>query len=162
MFAILRQNHLLRQGTEHRFFPKTQGRKTNPNPNFMVRISSGGVGVFHVKGWGRKSLVCPSKPGKSNFLGGIFRDFAGVSLECPKSLRKKVCVQFSFPKNTVFTTLIFLSKLLPLAFNPSAPLGLQASAWQGHQHQASTSLASIHRPNPCGPSERRGTRRKQH
>ena len=32
-----------------------QGRKRNPNPNFLVRIFSGGVGVFHVKGWGPKS-----------------------------------------------------------------------------------------------------------
>ena len=32
-----------------------QGRNRNPNPNFLVRISSGGVGVFHVKGWGHIS-----------------------------------------------------------------------------------------------------------
>ena len=74
-----------------------QGRKRNPNPNFLVRIFSGGVGVFHVKGWGPKSSVCRSKPGKSNFSGGISRDFAGFSRRCPRSLRKKVCVQFSSP-----------------------------------------------------------------
>ena len=66
-----------------------QGRKRNPNPNFLVRIFSGGVGVFHVNGWGPKSSIRPSKPGKSNFLGGISRDFAGMSRKCPKSLRKK-------------------------------------------------------------------------
>ena len=66
-----------------------QARKTNPNLNFWARIFSGGVGVFHTKGWGPKSSVCPSKPGKSNFLGGISRDFAGISRGCPKSLRKK-------------------------------------------------------------------------
>ena len=66
-----------------------QARERNPNPNFLVRIFSGGVGVFHVKGWGPKSLICPSKPEKSNFFGGISRDFAGISRKCPKSLRKK-------------------------------------------------------------------------
>ena len=66
-----------------------QARKKNPNPNFLVRIFSSGVGVFHMNGWGPKSSIRPSKPGKSNFLGGISRDFAGISRGCPKSLRKK-------------------------------------------------------------------------
>ena len=56
-----------------------QVRKRNQNPNFLVRIFSSGVQVFHVKGWGPKSSVCPSKTGKSNVLGGISRDFAGIS-----------------------------------------------------------------------------------
>ena len=58
-----------------------QARKRNPNPSFWVRISSGGVGVFHVKGRGPKSSVCPSKPAKSNFLRyipGFCRDIRGV------------------------------------------------------------------------------------
>ena len=42
-----------------------------------------------MKGWGPKSSIWPSKPGKSNFFGGISRDFAGISRGCPKSLRKK-------------------------------------------------------------------------
>ena len=29
-----------------------QERKRNPKPNFLIQIFSGGVGVFHVKGWG--------------------------------------------------------------------------------------------------------------
>ena len=66
-----------------------QGGKRNPNPNFLVRIFSSGVGVFHANGWGPKSSIRPSKPGKSNFLGGISRDFAGISRGRPKSLRKK-------------------------------------------------------------------------
>ena len=68
---------------------KIQARKKNPNLNFWVRIFSGGVGVFHVKGWGPKSSVCPSKPRESNFFGGISRDFAGISRKRPKSLRKQ-------------------------------------------------------------------------
>ena len=51
------------------------GKKRSTNPNFWVRISSGGVGVFHVKGWRPKSSVCPSKPRETKFLGGIFRDY---------------------------------------------------------------------------------------
>ena len=42
-----------------------------------------------MKGWGPKSSMRPSKPGKSNFFGGISRDLAGISRKCPKSLRKK-------------------------------------------------------------------------
>ena len=76
-----------------------QERKRNPNPNFLVRIFSSGVGVFHVNGWGPKSSICPSKPGKSNFLGGISRDFAGISRGCPKSLRKKSLCSISGPHN---------------------------------------------------------------
>ena len=33
-----------------------QARKRNPNQNFWVRISSGGVGVFHVRGLGAKKF----------------------------------------------------------------------------------------------------------
>ena len=65
-----------------------QARKTS-KPELSSSIFSGGVGVFHVHGWGPKNSVCPSKPGESNFLGGIFRDFAGISRRRPKSLRKK-------------------------------------------------------------------------
>ena len=31
-----------------------------------------------MKGWGPKRSVCPSKPGKPNFFGGISWDFAGI------------------------------------------------------------------------------------
>ena len=82
-------------------FPKNQAWKTNPNLNFWARISSSGVVVFHTKGLGPKSSVCPSKKtGKSNYFGGISRNFAGISRGRPKSLRKKVWVQFSFPKKS--------------------------------------------------------------
>ena len=48
-----------------------------------------------MNGWGPKSSVCPSKPGKSNFFGGISWDFVGISRRCPKSLRKKsLCSSF--------------------------------------------------------------------
>ena len=83
-----------------------QGRKRNPNTNFLVRILSGGVGVFHVKGWGPKSSGCPSKPREIKLFGGIFRDFAGTSRACSKSLRKKVCVHFSFPTLRLSSDLI--------------------------------------------------------
>ena len=68
---------------------KTQGRKTKPNPNFLVRISSGGVGVFHVKGWGPKSSVCPSKHRETKLFGWISRDFARDILGVPEKFEKK-------------------------------------------------------------------------
>ena len=78
-----------------RFF---QARKKNPNLNFWVRIFSGGMGVFHVKGWGPKSSVCPSKPRESNFFGGKSRDFAGISRQKARKVwEKNVWVQFSSP-----------------------------------------------------------------
>ena len=61
---------------------------------FLVRISSGGVGVFHVKGWGPKGSVRPSKPRESKLFGGIF---AGISRGCPKKVRKKGFVFSSRP-----------------------------------------------------------------
>ena len=52
-----------------------QTRKRSTNPNFLVWISSGGVGVFHVNGWGPKSSVCLSKPREPKLLGRISRAF---------------------------------------------------------------------------------------
>ena len=50
-----------------------------------------------MKGWGPRSLVCPSnsKPRETKLFGRLSRDFAA---EKSKGLRKKVRVQFSFPK----------------------------------------------------------------
>ena len=84
--------------------------KRNPNPNFWVWISSGGMAVFHVKGWGPKSSVCPSKPGKPNFFAGYPRIFAGISRGCPKSLRKKVRVQFLAPKFSVIQDEFYMQR----------------------------------------------------
>ena len=40
------------------------GTKKEPKPKLLSPdIFSGGVGVFHVKEWGPKSSVCPSKAG---------------------------------------------------------------------------------------------------
>ena len=65
-------------------------------------------------GGGQKSSVCPSKPGKSNFFGGISRDFAGISRRCPKSLRKKKFVFNYRPlQNGPFGTSLFDSNIPP-------------------------------------------------
>ena len=93
-------------------------QKARTNPNFWVRISSGGVGVFHVKGWGSKSSACPSKPRRTKLFGGMPWDLAGISGGCPKCLRKNVCVQFSSPN--------FKTRMVPRFFKPtrkSAVLG---------------------------------------
>ena len=50
-----------------------------------------------MNGWGPKSSIRPSKPGKSNFLGGVSGDFDGISRGCPKSLRKKSSCSISVP-----------------------------------------------------------------
>ena len=52
----------------------TQARKRSINPNVSVRISSGGVRVFHMKGGeGTKTLYAPRNPGKPNLWAGCPR-----------------------------------------------------------------------------------------
>ena len=48
---------------------KSGKTKEHKLKNSGIWISSGGVGVFHVKGWGPKSLICPSKPMASQTIG---------------------------------------------------------------------------------------------
>ena len=64
--------------------PLTSGTKKEPKPKlFGPDIFGWGEGL--PREWvGPKSSVCPSKPGKSNFFGGISRDFAGISRRCRK------------------------------------------------------------------------------
>ena len=73
------------------------GEKKEPKPELFVRISSVGVGVFHVKGWGPKNPVCPSKPRETKLFGGISPGILpGYPGGCPKSFRQKIdtiCVQ---------------------------------------------------------------------
>ena len=60
-----------------------QARRRSPETNFWVWICSGRVGSFHVKGWGSKSLVCPSKFGETKLFGVVSRqdcrDIPGVT-----------------------------------------------------------------------------------
>ena len=63
-----RPGHPVKHRLIHR--EDNQARKRNPNPNFWVRISSGGVGVFHLKGWGPKVQYVPQNHGNQTFLAG--------------------------------------------------------------------------------------------
>ena len=72
-----------------------QARKKSTNQNFRVRIFTCGVGVFHVKGWGPKRSACPSKPGKSIFLGRDIPGFGWDILAVPEKFEKKKFV-FNF------------------------------------------------------------------
>ena len=76
-------------------------KEKSTNPNFWVRIFTGGVGVFHMKGWGQKSSVHPSKPGRSNFFGGISEILLGYPGSVRKVWEKKVCVQFLSQRNYI-------------------------------------------------------------
>ena len=77
-------------------FPIYQARKKSTNPNFWVRIFSGGVRVFYMKGWGPKSSVCPWRPGNSNFFAGISREFCWDVPELPEKFdnKKSLCSFF--------------------------------------------------------------------
>ena len=65
------------------------GKKKDPNPNFLVWMSSGGVGVFDVKGVGAKSSICPLKSRETKLFGGISRDFARDIPRAPEKFEKK-------------------------------------------------------------------------
>ena len=77
-------------------------RKGTRTQTFVTREAttlnlSAGLGCTEVESWTPARSTspnscstgpAPSKSGKSNLLGGISRDFAGISQRCPKSLRK--------------------------------------------------------------------------
>ena len=105
------------------------GKKKEPKPKLLVRIPSGGVGVFHVKGWGPKSSVCPSNPSETKIFGRMSRDFCRDIPGVPEKFEKKKFVfnshrltflsfgnQFNFPitQDICYTGLagIILCKLL--------------------------------------------------
>ena len=80
---------------------KISGTAKEPKPKLLsLDIFRWGRGHPR-EGVGPKSSVGPSKPGKLDILGGISRDFAGISQRRPKSLKKKVCVQFFGPYNSL-------------------------------------------------------------
>ena len=81
--------------------PSLRQEKGTQTQLFLVWISSGGAGVFRVKGWGPKSSVCPLKTRETKFFGGISWDFAGISRKCPKSLRKKRLCSIFVPQSRV-------------------------------------------------------------
>ena len=58
--------------------------KRNPDPSFCSGYLRVGVGGLPCEGVGLKSSVCPSKPGKSNFLAG----YPGILLGYPGGARK--------------------------------------------------------------------------
>ena len=71
-----------------------EARKRSANSNCWVRLSSGRLGVWHVKGRGVKKFggMWPRVrwgQGGASFLVGFPRTFARVSWSCPESLRKK-------------------------------------------------------------------------
>ena len=79
-----------------------KARKRNPNLNFLVRMFSGGVGVFHVKGWGPKKFGLSLKTRETKLF---WRDLPGCCRDIPEVPKKfeikKVCVQFCARKYVV-------------------------------------------------------------
>ena len=85
-FDAIRQSS---RGTNFR--PLFQARKTQTQTSWSG-YPLVGWGVKNVKGWGPKSSVCPSKPGKPNFLGrmpGILPGYPRVARKVWKN--KSLC-----------------------------------------------------------------------
>ena len=78
-------------------FSLGQGRKGTQTQTFCSRYFPVGWGSSTRRGGGQKVRYVPRNTGKSNFLGGISQDFAGISRRCPKSLRNKSLCSIPFP-----------------------------------------------------------------
>ena len=92
----LRKNGLTSLFKEFRAFKESDTKKEHKSKLLSPDIFWWGGGLPR-EGVGAKSSLCPSKPRKSIFFGGISRDFAGVSRRCPKSLRKNSLRSFFDP-----------------------------------------------------------------
>ena len=75
----------------------TQVSKRNSDPNFLVRISSGGVGVFHVKGWGPNTFGMSFET-QVHVTGRVWRDIPGYRWRdipgVPEKFERKMCSIF--------------------------------------------------------------------
>ena len=74
-----------------------QGRKRNPNPNFLAWISSGGVGGLRREGVGGQKCGIFSRPRETKLFGGISLDFCRDILRTPEKFEKKMFVFNSRP-----------------------------------------------------------------
>ena len=70
---------------------------TGTKKEHKLRMSCGGVGVFHVKGWGPKSSVCHSEPKETKLFSGISRDFCQDILGAPEKFEKTKFVFYFGP-----------------------------------------------------------------
>ena len=74
-----------------------QGRKGNPNPNFLVWIFSGGVGSSTWMGGGQKVRHVPRSQENQTFRAGHPGILPGYPGGARKVWEKNVCVRFSSP-----------------------------------------------------------------
>ena len=122
------------------------GKKNEQNPNCLVRISSGGVGVFRVKGRGARSSVCASRPRETKLFGRISWDFCRDIPGAPEKLQKK---EFVFN----FWPLIFQENprpKLPTSIpdtNPAERLGQEIAPELWKFHLASPLMSTILAPD---------------
>ena len=111
------QNRVTSQGGNY-----CQGGKRNPNPNFLVRISSCGVGVFHVNGVGAKKFDTSLETREIKLFGrdipGFRRDIPGA----PEEFDKKRFVFNSCPLYCVaFCEPLRLFPRPPFYSDPNTP-----------------------------------------
>ena len=67
--------------------------KKEPKPKVLSPDIPSGGGVFHMNGWGPKSSVCPSKPGKIKLF---WRDIPGFCWDIPAAPEKFEKKKFVF------------------------------------------------------------------
>ena len=79
-------------------FCQESGKNKEHKPKLLGLDIFRSGGVSHVKGWGLKSSVCPSKP-REKLWAGYSRDFCGR----PKSLRKEIVSAGAFSGGPFFS-----------------------------------------------------------
>ena len=115
----------------------TSGKKKEPKPKLFGLDVSGGVGSSTWTGGGQKVQYVPRNTGKLNFWAG----YPGISQERPKSLRKKVCVQFSLPIKPPICSTPNNHRWVPKP-PPGANLGeAETARWQSSQGGVAGSAA---------------------
>ena len=77
--------------------PNLSGKKKDSKPKLFGPDIFWWGGGLPGEGVGATKFGVSLETRETYFFGGISRDFAGISRKCPKSLRKKNCVQYSFP-----------------------------------------------------------------
>ena len=120
-----------------------QARKKSTNPNFWVRIFSGGVGIFHVKGRGPKSSGMSPETREIKLFGRDVPGFCRDIAEEPEKFEKK---KFVFHSRPLFLpppdTILLLSTSVLFGCKSHRESPQKVSERKAHEHKQMCGVAS--------------------